>query len=102
MASAADRCQAAALFIFVVGVTCGAAIYFTAEEESLNAGMELMLSSKQYYREVERFGGKAMKLFVDFDQWFRALWHGKAHGSTIATLSALASLGLYLIGKKLR
>ena len=58
--------------------------------------------SKNYQREVERFGGKAALVFDDFDRWFAQLWSGKALARTVAWISILLSLGIYLFAISLQ
>jgi len=58
--------------------------------------------SKKYRREVERFGGKAALLFDDFNGWFAQLWQGKTLAKTVASISILLSLGIYLFANSLR
>jgi hypothetical protein len=58
--------------------------------------------SKKYRREVERFGGKAALVFDDFDRWFAQLWRGKALAKTVASISILLSLGIYLFAISLQ
>jgi hypothetical protein len=59
------------------------------------------LDSKSYRREVQRFGGKGALAFDDFNRWFADLWRGKTLGKTIAWISVLASLGIYLFASAL-
>jgi len=58
--------------------------------------------SKSYRREVQRFGGKTALLFDDFARWFAERWQGKALARTIAWISIVAALGLYLFANCLR
>ena len=58
--------------------------------------------SKNYQREVERFGGKAALAFDDFDRWFAQLWRGKALAKTVAWITILLSLGIYLFAISLQ
>ena len=58
--------------------------------------------SRQYRREVERFGGKAALLVDDFDRWFAQLWRGKALAKTVAWISILVALGIYLFAISLQ
>ena len=58
--------------------------------------------SRKYRREVERFGGKAALVFDDFDRWFAQLWRGKALAKTVAWISILLSLGIYLFAISLQ
>jgi len=61
-----------------------------------------MSISKTHVRELQRFGGKAAVLFDEFNRWFETLWHGKRLGVTIASLSAGASLALWLVARRVR
>jgi hypothetical protein len=91
---------------------CGAAlIYLTAGEESDGAVTYEVINgiaypvepgdSKAYQRELERFGGKANVLAAQFTSWFVGLWRGKTLAFTVAFLSIVASLALYLYAKYL-
>jgi hypothetical protein len=57
--------------------------------------------SKRYRHDLERFGGKTAVMFDDFNRWFTQLWQGKALGTTIAWISALVALGLFLFAQSL-
>jgi hypothetical protein len=96
---------AAAAIVLVVGLSAGLALYVTAPEEAeLSAESALLLSpgsSKTYIREIQRFGGKQAVLFDEALRWFDGLWRGKALGKTVALLSALTALGLYLVARRL-
>jgi len=91
--------------VLVAGLSAGLALYVTAEDEAqATASSALLLSpgtSRIYNRELQRFGGKSSVLFDEALRWFADLWHGKALGKTVALLSALAALGLYLAARKL-
>jgi len=95
----------ASLAILVAGLSAGLALYVTAEDEpEASAETALLLSpgsSKLYIRELQRFGGKTAVLFDDALRWFRGLWEGKALGKSVAALSALVSLALYLVARRL-
>jgi hypothetical protein len=58
--------------------------------------------SKKYRREVERLGGKAALAFDDFNRWFTQLWQGKTLAKTVAWISILLSLGIYLFANALQ
>ena len=102
------RLLAAALFILIAGLACGATVYFLAEDPEPTAYVMVgdtayavdPTATKAYVRQLERFGGKAAVLFDDFNRWFASLWQGKTRGITIAALSVLASLLLLAIAKR--
>jgi hypothetical protein len=105
------RLRLSCLIILMAGL-CGALlIYLLAEDipdDSLGNvvvnGVVYPLStrdSKKYRREVERFGGKSALLFDDFNRWFAELWQGKTLAKTVAWISILVSLGIYLFASLL-
>lgn len=57
--------------------------------------------SKKYRHDLERFGGKAALVFDDFYQWLSQLLQGKRLGKTVAWISVLVSLGVYLFARSL-
>src|SRR5574341_126756 len=97
-----SRLLVAAVVILVVGVTTGLAVYFLAEDEPTHLGVYEMQISKQYVREIERFGGKTARLFDDLGRWFAERWQGKSLGVTIAFLAASVGLVLYLVARRIR
>ena len=105
------RLRLSCLIILVVGLCSAMLIYLVAEDipdDSLGYVMvngtvyPLATSdSKKYRREVQRFGGKAALLFDDFGRWFGELWQGKTLAGTVAGISLLISLGIYLFANSL-
>jgi len=105
------RLRLSCLIILVAGL-CGAMlIYLLAEDvpdDSLGYvivnGTVYPLStrdSKLYRFEVERIGGKQALLFDDLNRWFSELWQGKTLAKTVACISILVSLGIYLFANSL-
>ena len=64
--------------------------------------MSEILASKQYARQLQRFGGKAAVMFDEFNRWFAGLWEGKSLAITVAWISVIASLGIYLFARRLK
>lgn len=54
-----------------------------------------------YRHQLERYGGKASVIFDDFNRWFAGLWQGKSLAKTVAWVSVLVSLGIYLFANSL-
>lgn len=88
----------------------GAALYFTAEDETEAASYVIVggqvfatdpADSRAYRRELQRFGGKASLVFDDFLRWFESRWHGRRLGVTLAWLSAAVALGLFAAARYL-
>lgn len=105
------RLRLSCLLILVAGL-CGATlIYLVAEnvpDDSLGYVMVngtayplATRDSKKYRREVQQFGGKAVLAFDDFNRWFAELWQGRTLAKTIAWISILVSLGIYLFASTL-
>jgi hypothetical protein len=91
---------------------CGAAlIYLFAGDDSAGAiGYEVIngtaypvapADSKAYQRELERFGGKANVLAAELTRWFAGLLQGRKLAFTVAFLSIVVSLALYLYARLL-
>ena len=106
------RLRLSCLVILVAGL-CGAMLIYLLAEDIPDDSLGYVIvngtvyplatrDSKTYRREVQRFGGKAALLFDDFNRWFVELWQGKALAKTVAWISVLVSLGLYLFANSLR
>lgn len=105
------RLRLACLVILVAGL-CGALLIYLIAEDVPDDSLGVAIvngtvyplatrDSKTYRREVERFGGKAALLFDDFNQWFAQLWRGKSLAKTVAWISVLVSLAIYLFANGL-
>jgi hypothetical protein len=55
--------------------------------------------NKKYIHDLELYGGKAAVYADEFNQWFFGLWHGKSLAYTIAVLTLIMSLAVYLLAK---
>ena len=105
------RLQRSCLVILLAGLCSAMLIHLLAEDapdDSLGYvivnGVVYPLStrdSKTYRREVQRFGGKAALAFDDFNRWFGDLWQGKKLARTVAWISALLALGIYVFAYSL-
>lgn len=105
------RLRLSCLVILMAGLCAAMLIYLLADDipdDSLGYvivnGTVYPLAtrdSKIYRREVERFGGKAALAFDDFNRWFGELWQGKKLAETVAWISVLLALGIYLVASSL-
>ena len=104
------RLNASALAILALGLSVALLVYLVVDEAPPDAVGYVLAAdgtsypvapnqSKKYIRDLERFGGKSAVIFDEIDRWFGALWHGKALGVTLAWLSALVALGLFLFAR---
>lgn len=105
------RLRLSCLVILVAGL-CGAMLIYLLAEDIPDDSLGYVMvngtlyplatsDSKKYRREVQRFGGKAALVFDDFNRWFAELWQGKTLAKTVAWISILASLGIYLFASSL-
>ena len=105
------RLRLSCLVILMAGL-CGAMLIYQLAEDIPDASLGYVIvngtvyplatgDSKIYRREVQRFGGKAALLFDDFNRWFADLWRGKTLARTVALISILISLGIYLFANSL-
>jgi hypothetical protein len=95
--------------ILAIGLCCSVLIYLTADDDPAGAVSYVVaggsvyaipaLTSKVYVRELQRFGGKAAVLFDEFGTRFAGLWRGKSLAYTVAWISAMASLGVFLFAR---
>ena len=101
------RLRLSCLVILLAGL-CGALLIYLIAEDTLDASLGYVVvngavyplatrDSKKYRREVQRFGGKAAVAFDDFGRWFGALWRGKRLAMTVAWVSVLLALVIYLL-----
>jgi hypothetical protein len=105
------RLRLACLIVLVAGL-CSALLIFLLAEDIPDDSLGYVVvngtvyplatrDSKKYRREIQRFGGKTALLFDDFGRWFAELWQGKNLGRTLAAISILLALGLYLFSNSL-
>jgi hypothetical protein len=107
-----NRLHFACLVILAAGLCSATLIYlFAADVPSESVGYVVIngtvypispSDSSIYRREVERFGGKAALAFDNFNRWFLELWRGKTLAKTVACISVLVSLGIYLFANSLQ
>jgi hypothetical protein len=105
------RLYLASALILVLGLCAAAVIYATTGNDSDGAvGYEVIngvaypvapADSKAYQRELERFGGKANVLAAELTRWFAGLLQGRKLAFTVAFLSIVVSLALYLYARLL-
>lgn len=105
------RLYVSSSMILAIGLCCALLIYLTAEDDAVNAVSYVVVdgvsypiapgTSKMYVRELQRFGGKAAVLFDELGNWFAGLWQGRSLAITIAWLSIVVSLGIFLFARHL-
>jgi hypothetical protein len=99
--------------VAVIGLLGALLIYLTAGDDSdIDENVQILIvdgktyriplaSTKMYRRELQRFGGQASVLFDDFNRWFVGLWRGRSLAVTMAWITVLVSLGLFLLARQM-
>lgn len=95
------RLYQAGAAILAVGLCAAVTIYLTAGDDASGESMLDLANNKRNVLDLERIGGQAAVLAVQFDQWFASLWHGKTLAFTLALLSALAAALCFWLGDEL-
>lgn len=105
------RLYVSSIIILAIGLCCAVLIYLTAGDGSASAESYVVVdgviypvapgSSKMYVRDLQRYGGKAAVLFDELGRWFAGLWRGKTLAFTVAWISVLVSLGIFLFARYL-
>lgn len=83
--------------ILAIGFGSAIWIHLAAEPAPPNPLGYAPEDSKQYMRELERYGGKANVLAVELKQWFDGLWHGKRLAVTVACVTVLLAGACLLV-----
>ena len=101
-----QRLFLAAAAVLLIGLASAAAIFFAADEApDGEQGYEvagkfiypaMSERSKKYQHDLQLYGGKAAVLADDINRWFDGLWRGRNLAFTVAVLSALTALGLFV------
>lgn len=105
------RLHLGGMVILAAGLCCAILIYLTAADVSNSADSYVIVNgvayptdlthSKAYVHELERFGGKAAVLFDEIYRWFVGLWQGKSLAISVAWITALVSLGMFVFAANL-
>ena len=84
-----------AAYVLAVGLSASAVVFALApaapEGDEAGVSVASIGNSKRYQLELERIGGKAAVMAVEFEDWFDSLWHGRRLAGTVAVLAALGS-----------
>jgi hypothetical protein len=80
----------------IVGFASAIWIYLTAAAPPPNPLGYEPEDSKQYLRELERYGGKANVVATEITEWFNGLWHGRRLAFTVVCITILIT-GAFLL-----
>jgi len=82
--------------ILATGFAGAVLIWFTAPDPAANPLGYEFRDSKAYLRNMEMFGGKANLLSAEFREWLTGMFQGRSLAFTVAFLTALLALGIWL------
>jgi hypothetical protein len=83
--------------ILALGLAGALTIYLAVGPQSSDLPGYDPMDSKKYLRELELYGGKPNVLFVEFQQWFSGLWHGRPLAGTVAVLTVLLAFAFWFV-----
>jgi hypothetical protein len=86
--SGAGRLRLAALAVLAVGWLLALTVYLASAPAADDGGAAAVDTSTEMLQ-VERLGGKAAVLTLQFNRWLQTLWHGRRLAGTLAVLSTL-------------
>jgi len=86
----------AALWTLALGWAAALWVYVTAVPVDEDPDLYDLTHSRAYLRQVEVIGGKAAVLGTELTNAFESLWRGRELAGTLAALSALLALGIWL------
>ena len=87
--------------VLAVGLGSAIFIYLTAESAAEVDWVRQAEQTKRYRRELAVYGGEMNVIAVRFSRWFEGLWHGTSLAYTVACLTLILSLGLFLVAHRL-
>jgi len=109
LANRQTRLYFVSIILLLAGLGSAIVIFLTAETDTDSAsGYDVVggyvypgmhEQNKKYIHDLELYGGKAAVFADEFNRWFFGIWHGKPLAYTIAGLSLLTSLVVFLIAR---
>ena len=98
-----------AALVAIIGFSAALVIYLRAPDDESDDVVVVVggktfrypiTSTKAYQRDLQRAGGNAAVLFDDVERWIRGRWHGRALGVTLAWITGIVSLALFLVARE--
>jgi hypothetical protein len=72
-------------------------IYLTADDVTENSLVREFENSKVYRHELEAYGGKLSVVSNEIIRWFEGLWQGRSLAFTVAAITFIAALGVFIV-----
>ncbi len=96
-----SRLKLTAAIIFLVGMGSSVFIYLTADEVTENALVREFENSKVYRHELEAYGGKLSVVSNEIIRWFEGLWQGTTLAFTVAVITSIVALAVFIVARGL-
>lgn len=96
--------------VLLAGSVSAVLIYWSAANDAGDSGYEVVggfvypgggAYDKKYMHDLQLYGGKAAILADEFIRWFNGLWHGTSLAYTVAVITFLTSLIIFIVAKNL-
>jgi ABC-type phosphate/phosphonate transport system permease subunit len=92
-----ERLHISIAITLIVGLSVSVWIYVTAEAPVENDLISDYENSKMYMRSLKVYGGQFSVLADEIRRWFITLWQGKNLAYTVASITAIVALVLYVV-----
>jgi hypothetical protein len=92
-----ERLHISIAITLIVGLSISVWTYVTAEAPVENDLISDYENSKMYLRSLKVYGGQFSVLADEFRRWFQSLWQGKTLAYTVAGITVIVALVLYVI-----
>jgi len=92
-----ERLHISIAITLIVGLSISFWIYVTAEAPVENDLISDYENSKMYLRSLKVYGGQFGVLADEIRRWFLSLWQGKTLAYTVASITVIVALVLYVI-----
>jgi hypothetical protein len=92
-----ERLHISIAVTLIVGLSISVWIYATAEVPVENDLISDYENSKMYLRSLKVYGGQFGVLADEILRWFQSLWQGKPLAYTVASITVVVALVLYVI-----
>jgi hypothetical protein len=96
----ASRIRLVLAAILAAGWTAAVAVYVTATRVEEDPQLAALEQTKAYQRQVEVIGGKAALEAAQAQAWLESLWQGQRLAYTIAVLTALFALLVWVLARE--
>lgn len=77
------------VLLLAVGFGAALTVYIFTEADTTDSFTTQLLGTKRYQHDLRLMGGRASVVFVELQEWFLSLWHGRQLATTLAVLTVV-------------